>query len=105
METYPQRVTRFFLQSIHTLKKESGGQRWNEICEHAAFFAFMKLPYGFSQDSFWQLFFEPPATIGESSILVYFSNSEDITDILFTLLHVLTDPPEYKWNELYAQCT
>jgi len=26
----------FFFKSIYSLKKESGGQRWNEICEDAA---------------------------------------------------------------------
>lgn len=105
METYAQRVTRFFLQSIHTLKKESGSQRWNEICENASFFAFMKLPFPseFSQDSLWQLFFEPPATVQESPILLFFSKYEEFTELQFILLQILNDPPDYKWQELYEQ--
>ena len=71
MDTYSTRLLQFFLQSIHTLKKESGGQRWNEICNATAELALVKNPFSisFRKEELWKLFFHPPETIQESTIL------------------------------------
>ena len=95
MESYPKRITHFFLQSIHTLKKESGGQRWNEICENTVENAFTYFPsFPFSKDELWKLFFYPPQTIQDSLILSFFQREETSPKFLFLLLESLTDPPK-----------
>lgn len=100
METYLTRVIQFFLQSIHTLKKESGGQRWNEICNATAELALVKSPFSicFGKEELWSLFFHPPQTLEESPILLYFSTQEKFPQFLFLLLQALTDPPSSWWR-------
>ncbi len=105
MNTYEQRVTRFFLQSLHTLKKESGAQRWNDICNDTIELVFQIAPnyfpsFLFSKETIWQLFFHPPQTIQESVLLVFFSTQEKSPDFLFTLLRALTDPPRSWWTDI-----
>ena len=100
METYSTRLIQFFLQSIHTLKKESGGQRWNEICNATAELALVKSPFSisFGKEELWSLFFHPPETIQESKILQFFQKQEECSPFIFLLLQALTDPPNTWWK-------
>lgn len=102
METYSERVTRFFLQSLHTLKKESGGQRWNEICNDAVELAFTKCPFylAFAKEDLWQLLFHPPPRVQDSFLLQFFSQQDQSPSFLFLLLQALTDPPSSWWQDL-----
>lgn len=106
MESYSTRVTRFFLQSLHTLKKESGGQRWNEICDNTVVLALHEGPFylplisQITKEELWQLFFHPPSTLQESVLLQMFASQEQSPPFLFLLLQCLTDPPTQWWQQL-----
>ena len=104
METYSERVTKFFLQSVHTLKKESGMQRWNAICDDTVELAVAMAPkyfssFLFSKEALWQLLFYPPQTPQESTLLSFFSTEKKSPDFLFLLVRALTDPPPDWWHE------
>lgn len=91
-----ERVTRFFLQSLHILKKESGCQRWNAICDDTVEIAILQSPlyfpsFQFGKEQLWQLFFHPPTTIEESVILQFFTTQEKSPFFLFLLLQSLLD--------------
>ena len=106
METYSERVTRFFLQSLHTLKKESGGQRWNVICDDTVHLAMTIGPsyfssfFQFQKEEIWQLFFHPPPRVQDSFLLQFFSQQDQSPSFLFLLLQALTDPPSSWWQDL-----
>jgi hypothetical protein len=107
METHTQRVARLFLQTIHILKNESGGQRWNAICEDAvdlAFFLWARyFPVApFSKESLWQLLFHPPTYVQESPILLFFVSQESSPEFIFSLMQALTDPPASWWQAITA---
>ncbi len=100
MGDYIERFAQFFFQSLQTLKRESGGQRWNEICEDTVSLYFhdcqrknLTSPYPYSE--MWQMFFDP----------VYFYEKWDSLLIqssfhttLFLCLHALLDPPAEWWQ-------
>lgn len=107
MDTYTQRVTRLFLQTIHTLKNESGGQRWNAICEDTIDLAFYLWARYYSvpkvsRESLWQLLFYPPPSVQESSLLLFFASQEISPEFLFYLMQALTDPPASWWQTITA---
>lgn len=106
METSSARITRFFLQSLQILKKESGSQRWNAICDDTVDLAIALGPKYFrsfqiEKDELWQLLFHPPQTIQESTILHFFFLQENTPMFLLILLQALTDPPKSWWQALY----
>lgn len=110
METYQQRAVRFFLQSIQALKKESGGQRWNEICEDAATLWEHSYPKELgklylSHEELWELLFEPPSDIRNPLYMkfeILCSNPSFLT-FFFTILHALLDPPASWWQHKFSQ--
>lgn len=105
MQTYNTRTFRFFLQSIQSLKKESGGQRWNLICEDAAIL-FQKTypkelgPLFLSHSEIWELFFEPPESLANPLYMKFeILCSKDIfIDFFFSILQSLLDPPASWWQ-------
>ena len=105
MGSYEERVVRFFFQSISTLKKESGGQRWNAICEDAA--TLWKETYPtklgtlhLSHEECWELLFEPPDTI-QNPLYMKFEivcSKPGFPEYFFLILHSLLDPPTSWWQ-------
>jgi hypothetical protein len=105
MELYPQRAFRFFLQSIQTLKKESGGQRWNAICEDAATLFEQTFPKDLgplylSRDEVWELLFDPPESVQNPLYMKFeiLCSKEKFLDFFFIILQCLLDPPASWWN-------
>jgi hypothetical protein len=106
METYNQRTMRFFLQSITTLKKESGSQRWNAICEDAATLFERTYPKELgplflSHEEIWELLFEPPQTIQNPLYMKFeiLCSKNIFLDFFFRILQSLLDPPTQWWND------
>jgi hypothetical protein len=105
METYEQRAIRFFLQSISTLKKESGGQRWNAICEDAATLWEQTYPkelgpLPLSHEQIWELLFEPPEQC-QNPLYMRFEvlcSKPGFLDFFFHILQSLLDPPAAWWQ-------
>lgn len=105
MESYQQRVVRFFFQSIQTLKKESGGQRWNAICEDAATLWQLTWPKEFtplhlSHEELWELLFEPPEDIRNPLYMKFeiLCAKPGFPEFFFHILHSLLDPPAAWWQ-------
>lgn len=105
METYNQRAMRFFLLSIQTLKKESGGQRWNAICEDAAslFEDLYRKEIGalhLSHEEIWQLLFEPPEASNDPLYMRFeiLCSNEKFLDVFMIVLQSLLDPPASWWR-------
>lgn len=106
MKLYNTRAFEFFLQSIVFLKKESGGQRWNEICEDGATlfetnFPKEAGPQPFSHAEIWELLFDPPQ---ESSKPLYktfetLCENDLFVSFFFKILQALLDPPSLWWRE------
>lgn len=87
MESYSTRSVRFFFKSIRTLKKESGGQRWNEICEDAAslfehLYIKQVAPLHLDHQQLWDILFDPPQETNDKFI-----------DFFMIILQALLDPP------------
>ena len=108
METYNQRALRFFLQSITTLKKESGAQRWNEICEDAATLFETTYPSALgsnplSHEQIWELLFEPPENY-QNPLYMRFEllcSNNGFIDFFFKILQCLLDPPAQWWQSQF----
>lgn len=105
MNSYNTRAFTFFLQSIHSLKKESGGQRWNEICKDAAALFDTQFPptlgpHPFSETQLWQLFFDPPQDTSNPLYQPFQQLCENDTFVtfFFTVLQALLDPPSVWWQ-------
>ena len=105
MELYNQRAVRFFLQSIQTLKKESGGQRWNEICEDTAtlFENLYTKEFGtlhLSHTQVWELFFHPPESNNDSLYMRFelLCSNDKFIDFFMKFLQALLDPPASWWR-------
>jgi hypothetical protein len=104
MDTYEQRAVQFFLESIQTLKKKSGGQRWNAICEDASNFWEQTYPkelgpLHLSHEERWELLFEPPETIQNPLYMKFeiLCSKPLFIDYFFTVLQALLDPPAPWW--------
>lgn len=102
--SYNKRCMDFFLTSIQELKKQSGGQRWNEICEDTVEFFFTKFPKTlgenpFTRDQLWQFFFEAP----DKTSYKLFSDlckEKVFLDFFFIILQALLDPPAPWWRNI-----
>jgi hypothetical protein len=97
---YTKRTVSFFVESIQFLKRNSGGQRWNEICEDtsALFFHLCKkqhISISYTSFQIWELFFEP---LQSHEILEELCKSLDLQTVLFICLHALLDPPAFWWQ-------
>lgn len=105
MESYSTRSVRFFFKSIRSLKKESGGQRWNEICEDAAsLFEHLYVkqfgPLHLDHQQLWELLFDPPQETNDPLYMrfeILCSNPKFI-DFFMTILQALLDPPASWWQ-------
>ena len=105
MESYSTRSVRFFFKSIRTLKKESGGQRWNEICEDAAsLFEHLYVkqfgPFHLDHQQLWDILFDPPQ---ETNDLLYMRfellcSNDKFIDFFMIILQALLDPPPSWWQ-------
>ena len=100
---YTKRIIDFFVKSITQLKEESGGQRWNAICEDTAqlFLHLCRarketIPY--TQFQIWQLFFEPQDS---QDMLQVLCQTFSLQTILFTCLHALLDPSPVWWQDQF----
>jgi hypothetical protein len=107
MQSYNTRAFHFFLQSLHALKKESGGQRWNAICEDAANLFETNYPKELSplflsHIEIWELLFEPPLDCREPLYMKFeMLCSKDIfLDFFFKILQSLLDPPAAWWQKM-----
>lgn len=103
---YTKRSVDFFLESIRSLKKQSGGQRWNAICEDAVdlFFAIYPEALGknpFKKEQVWNLFFEPPSDKNDELYqqFSYVCRSPIFIDFFFQIIHSLLDPPANWWRD------
>ena len=101
METlYTKRTAHFFVESIDLLKQESGGQRWNEICEDTAqLFAHLCKKQGIETKlahvDIWQMFFEPAYS---HELIELLCENQFIHPVFFTCIHALLDPPTSWWQ-------
>ena len=102
---YTKRCLDFFLNSIHDLKKQSGGQRWNAICEDATDLFFHNYPkrlgkVPIQRERFWQLLFDASLDKNDEiyGIFTSFFEEEELVDLLFLLLQSLLDPPVNWWK-------
>ena len=105
MTTYNQRAVRFFLQSIETLKKESGEQRWNTICDDVAtLFEHLYTkefgPLHMSHKQVWELFFEPPESNNDPLYMRFeiLCSNDKFIDFFMKFLQALLDPPTSWWQ-------
>lgn len=105
MNTYQVRAVNFFLQSINDLKKESGGQRWNAICEDAATLWEQTYPshlgiLHLSHEELWELLFEPPMDVRNPLYMQFemLCAKPAFPDFFFRILHSLLDPPAAWWQ-------
>lgn len=105
MGSYNQRAIHFFLQSIQTLKKESGGQRWNEICEDTAslFEHLYTKEFGtlhMSHKQLWELFFEPPESSNDPLYMRFeiLCSNDKFIDFFMKFIQALLDPPASWWR-------
>jgi hypothetical protein len=105
MTTYQQRAFHFFLQSIHNLKKESGGQRWNAICEDSANLFEQTFPKDLgplflTHEEIWELLFEPPDSPSNPLYMKFeiLCSKDKFLDFFFKILHSLLDPPSSWWQ-------
>ncbi len=110
MESYNQRALRFFLQSITTLKKESGQQRWNEICEDAAtLFEHLYIKeFGtlhLSHNQLWELFFEPPESVNHPLYMRFeiLCSNDKFIDFFMKCIQALLDPPSSWWQSHFSK--
>jgi hypothetical protein len=100
---FTKRVASFFVKSIEDLKKESGGQRWNAICEDTALLfdsccRKQQISQPYQQSEIWTLFFEPTKSYSEFEKLC---QEKALHPILFTCLHALLDPPASWWQDQF----
>lgn len=108
MESYQQRCVHFFLQSIQALKKESGGQRWNEICEDAAtLFEHLYVkefgPLHMGHQQIWELLFEPPQSTNDPLYMRFeiLCSNPKFVDFFMKILQALLDPPSSWWQSYF----
>ena len=109
MEPYNQRAVRFFFQSISTLKKESGAQRWNEICKDAAIlweetYPQELRPLFLSNEELWELLFEPPEDIRHPLYMKFeiLCAKPLFITFFFRILQALLDPPTAWWQSQFT---
>ena len=108
MEAYNQRAVRFFFMSIRSLKKESGGQRWNEICEDAAsLFEHLYVkkfgPLYLNHQQVWELLFDPPEAVNDPLYMRFeiLCSKESFLDFFMIILQSLLDPPPSWWQKQF----
>jgi hypothetical protein len=107
MDLYSKRCIDFFLHSITYLKSQSGGQRWNAICEDAVELFFDRFPNGienpYSRESLWRFFFDPPNDPGDElySLFANLCKNKVFIDFFFHILQAFLDPPNHWWNYSY----
>ena len=100
--TYNKRCVDFFFKSIQDLKSQSGGQRWNAICEDAVDLFFHRFPKEigenpFTREELWKLFFD--LTDEELyNVFLNLSKRNEFLDFLFLILQAFLDPPAAWWN-------
>lgn len=101
MSSYEERTADFFVQSVLYLKKRSGGQRWNSICEDTVEIFFDRFPNGinnpFTRDSLWSSLFDPTDELRLT--LASLCKQEPIPEFLFLILQSLLDPPTHWWKD------
>jgi hypothetical protein len=101
MDLYSKRCIDFFIHSITYLKSQSGGQRWNAICEDAVELFFEQFPKGlnnpFTRESLWRFLFDPPNEPNDElySTFVSLCVHQSFLDFFFLILQSLLDPPSY----------
>jgi hypothetical protein len=103
--TYNKRCVDFFFKSIQDLKSQSGGQRWNEICQDAVELFFQKFPETlgnnpFTREQLWHFLFDSP----DETSYELFSNlckQKEFVDFFFLILHALLDPPANWWRHQF----
>lgn len=106
--SYEKRCVDFFFKSIDELKSQSGGQRWNAICEDTVCLFFDKYPKElgenpFSRERIWQLLFEGKPTQKQELYIPFLQLSErvEFVSFLFFLLQALLDPPNEWWKKQF----
>ena len=106
MDPYNARSLHFFFKSIHSLKKESGGQRWNEICEDAAsLFEHLYVkqvgPLHLDHQQIWELLFEPPQAMNDPLYMRFeiLCSNDKFIDFFMIILQALLDPPSSWWQD------
>lgn len=104
---YSKRTVKFFFESLDSLKNQSGGQRWNGICEDAVDLFYKVYPSGlgecpFQRNQLWSSFFEP-LRVDDETYARFLTLSQTIlfTNFLFTILQAFLDPPSSWWSSHY----
>lgn len=104
MDQYSNRCLDFYLHSITYLKSQSGGQRWNAICEDIVDLFFQRFPQElnnpFTRESLWHFFFEPPMEPNEEQYRLFASlcTHPSFLTFFFSLLNYFLDPPQQFWK-------
>lgn len=105
MNSYNTRCVQFFFQSIRSLKKESGQQRWNEICEDTAslFEHLYVKQFGtlhMNHQQIWELFFDPPQETNDPLYMRFeiLCSNDKFIDFFMIFLQALLDPPPSWWQ-------
>ena len=111
MNHYSKRCIDFFLHSIHYLKSQSGGQRWNAICEDTVELFFDRFPKEiqnpFTRESLWRFLFDPPNDPSDELYSVFSSlcAHETFVTFFFLILQSLLDPPSDWWTNSFTMLT
>lgn len=112
MSDYTERSCAFFLHSLTYLKRQSGGQRWNDICSDTVdlfFTTFPPLPGGnpFTRETLWRFLFDPPTDPGDElhSAFASLCTHELFVRFFFLILHSLLDPPSHWWRNSFTTAT
>jgi hypothetical protein len=102
--SYNKRCVDFFFKSIQDLKSQSGGQRWNEICEDVVDLFFKKFPKElgnnpFTKEEVWRILFDSSKN-QPHEVFRELSKTKEFVCFLFLILQALLDPPAEWWRSL-----
>lgn len=97
MEDYISRYASFIVSSIQTIKGESGGQRWNEICRDCIILYGFKTfsNSSFNTQEFYDFLWEPILTEAIKEKL----KDQEFREFMLVILHALLDPPSTWWEQ------